>query len=186
MVRIAYVLVGLFVTVIASVGGLGDGCKDLKQSADISKGYPKYRDMRRTVVLAPQKIVTRAPDSLSVPITGREPEVPAGDARMLLTAKMVNPVATSDSSVAMGQRLFTRTCTPCHGVSMAGDGKVAALFMPPPDLLGASARGRDDGFIYGYIRWGGAIMPRYGQSITAEEAWHLVNFIRHMQRTSPR
>lgn len=186
MVRIAYAMMALFVTVIASTGGLGDGCGDVKRSADIWKGYPKYRDMRHTIVLAPQKIVTRPPDSLSVPITGREPEVPAGDARMLLTARMVNPVASSDSSIAKGQRLFMRTCTPCHGQSMAGDGTVAPKFMPPPDLLGATTRGRDDGYIYGYIRWGGAIMPRYGQSISAEEAWHLVNFIRHMQRTSPR
>jgi hypothetical protein len=69
---------------------------------------------------------------------------------------------------------------------MAGDGPVAAAFMPPPDLLGESARGRSDGFIYSYVRYGGAIMPRYGHLIAAEAIWDVVNYLRHMQRTSPR
>jgi mono/diheme cytochrome c family protein len=69
---------------------------------------------------------------------------------------------------------------------MAGDGPVAALFMPPPDLLAEPTRLRKDGYIYSYIRHGGAVMPSYGAQVTAEEAWNLVNYIRHMQKTSPR
>jgi mono/diheme cytochrome c family protein len=184
MVKIAYGLSVLVFVVLAAAGGLGDGCKDVKQSFE--PRYWRYRDMRRTVALAPQKVVTRAPDSLSVPITGTEPEIPVGDVRLAVTAKMVNPVAPSDSVIARGGRIFMRMCTPCHGKSMAGDGPVAAQFMPPPDLLGATTRGRTDGYIYGYIRWGGAIMPRYGQSVSAEEAWSVVHYLRQMQKTSPR
>jgi mono/diheme cytochrome c family protein len=71
-------------------------------------------------------------------------------------------------------------------VSLKGDGPVAARFLPPPDLLGSSARGRRDGFIYSYIRNGGAVMPSYGAQVTAQEAWDLVNYLRHQQRTNPR
>ncbi|HYM82125.1 MAG TPA: hypothetical protein VEY91_12045, partial [Candidatus Limnocylindria bacterium] len=72
MVKPAFGLVGLLATLMAA-GRLGDGCGDLRRSlTDLA--YPPYRDMRRTVVLNPQKVVTRAPDSSSVPIGGREIE----------------------------------------------------------------------------------------------------------------
>ena len=66
------------------------------------------------------------------------------------------------------------------------DGPVAALFMPPPDLLGEATRDRTDGYLYSYIRHGGVVMPAYGAQVTAEEAWHLINYIRNMQKVSPR
>jgi mono/diheme cytochrome c family protein len=81
---------------------------------------------------------------------------------------------------------FKITCTPCHGVQMFGNGMVAAKFMPPPDLLAIQTRNRTDGFMFSYIRHGGVVMPRYGQSVSANEAWDLVNYIRHMQKVSPR
>jgi mono/diheme cytochrome c family protein len=77
-------------------------------------------------------------------------------------------------------------CVPCHGATLVGDGPVAALFMPPPDLLAEATRNRTDGFIFSYIRHGGVVMPRYGQSVSAKEAWDLVNYLRHEQRTNPR
>ena len=98
----------------------------------------------------------------------------------------VSPIPTSDASVAQGDTLYKKLCVPCHGRAMAGDGPVAAQFMPPPDLLGQQTRDRRDGFIYSYIRHGGVVMPSYGFQLSAEEAWHLVNFIRHHQRTTPR
>ena len=183
MVRQAYGLMTMLGVVLAATGGLGDGCSDLKRSFHLE--YPPYRDMRHTVVLNPQKISTRAPDSSSVPITGHEVEWPA-DQRDAVIPKLVNPIPASDASIARGEQVFMRMCTPCHGKSMAGDGTVAAKFVPPPDLLGESTRGRPDGFIYSYIRWGGAIMPKYGQSVSATDAWNVINYLRHMQKTSPR
>jgi mono/diheme cytochrome c family protein len=182
MVKTAYVLTTLLGVLLAA-GGLGNGCGDFKRSLNIV--YPPIRDMRHTVVLNPQKVSTRAPDTLSVPVTGHEVELPA-DKRDAVIATLVNPIPTSDASVARGEQVFLRMCTPCHGKSMAGDGPVAAKFIPPPDLLGANTRGRTDGFIYSYIRWGGAIMPKYGQSVSATDAWNVINYIRHMQQTSPR
>ena len=46
-----------------------------------------------------------------------------------------NPVAADDSSIARGEQKFMKTCAPCHGKTLAGDGPVAAQFMLPPDLL---------------------------------------------------
>jgi len=144
--------------------------------------------MRKTVGIVPQKTYLLAPDTLSVPTTGRE-RWDANQAlaeRGRLEATFTNPRAADDSSIARGQRKFLKTCIPCHGVSMKGDGPVAAKFIPPPDLLGSTTRGRTDGYIYSYIRHGGAIMPSYGAQVTAEEAYDLINFIRHQQKTNPR
>ena len=43
------------------------------------------------------------------------------------------------------------------------------------------AAGRSDGYIYNLIRGGGQRMPSY-QRIPPEERWHLVNYVRYLQR----
>ena len=89
--------------------------------------------MRRTVAIMPQKVSLRAPDSLSVPITGKEW---APDQNELMAnrdkaaARFTDTVvASDDSSVARGERVFHTFCVPCHGQSMRGDGPVAAKFI---------------------------------------------------------
>lgn len=159
------------------------GCRDVRNSLT-KLSYSPYRDMRKTVVIEPQKGVLRAPEEGSVPIGGRDlaGEDPPYDRNQF----RVNPVASDDSSVARGERTFARVCAACHGKSLAGDGPVAANFMPPPDLLAQATRERRDGFLYSYIRFGGIVMPPYGAQVTALEAWNVVNYLRHMQQKSPR
>lgn len=193
MLKTAVGVVAFAVVTILSTSVAQRGCQDATRSATHLAYYP-IRDMRWSVAIQPQKTMLLAPDSLSVPVGGREqPPVDASgkplaglDLTMKLAATLTNPTASDDSSIARGRRKFMRTCVPCHGQSMKGDGPVAARFIPPPDLLAATTRGRADGFIYSYIRNGGAVMPSYGAQVTAPEAWDLINFIRFMQRTSPR
>ncbi len=144
--------------------------------------YHPVRDMRRSVSLPPQKIDNRGPDPASVPTIGVDPWVD----RDVAAERLHNPIASSDASIARGDSIFHKLCVPCHGRSMAGDGPVASMFMPPPDLLAEQTRNRKDGYIYSYIRHGGVVMPSYGFQVSAEEAWHLINFIRHQQQVSPR
>ncbi len=176
---------------VAMLGGtvFERGCRDLKSSLT-HLPYYKTRDMRTSVVLVPQQTYLKAPDSVSVPVGGRElwntaPGMEASE-RARLDKTFTNPQAADDSSIARGARKFMRTCVPCHGVSMKGDGPVAAKYIPPPDLLAAMTRGRSDGYIYGYIRHGGAVMPNYGALVTAHEAYDLINYIRYQQKTNPR
>ncbi len=183
-------LVGLLALWSAS---FEQGCKDAQRSLTHFEYYP-IRDMRRSIVLDPQQVdpVTglptnaRGPDSLSVPTIGRDVYFADPAPYEIAGAKLKNPIATSAGSVARGDSLFRTICSTCHGSSMAGDGPVAAKFIPPPDLLAENSRGRTDGFIYMYIRHGGAIMPSYGNATTQQDGWDLVNYIRHMQKTSPR
>ncbi len=179
----------LLVGFLAVWGGatMQRGCRDVKRSF-WPLSYSEKRDMRRSVNIAPQKVWLAAPDSISVPTIGQERwnvrDEPAE--RQRLDQTFVNPVAADDSSIARGERKYVRTCVPCHGTDMKGDGPVIAKYIPPPDLLGSLTRGRSDGFIYSYLRHGGAVMPNYGAMITDHEACDLINYIRNRQKISPR
>ncbi len=163
------------------------GCRDATRSLTHLEYYP-IRDMRRTVVLNPHKHAPLPPDPVSVPTQGIERTYGLIGAELAERkgGELTNPIAADDSSRARGQRKFEGLCAPCHGRSMAGDGPVASMFMPPPDLLAEATRNRRDGFLYSYIRHGGVMMPSYGMQLSAAEAWEVVNYVRHMQRTSPR
>jgi mono/diheme cytochrome c family protein len=186
MLKALGVFVGL-ILVLFSLGSVRQGLNDAFLSVTHLQYYP-YRDMRRTVAFVPQHGVMRGPDSSSVPIQGKD--ITHGLEGIELATKLgetlVNPTAADDSSIARGHRKFMKTCVPCHGPNLAGDGPVAALFMPPPDLLAQPTRERKDGYIFSYMRHGGVVMPSYGAQVTPNEAWDVINFIRHMQKTSPR
>jgi mono/diheme cytochrome c family protein len=160
------------------------GCQDLKKSVTHLSYYPT-RDMRQTIAIKPQSSTWGTPDSLSVPTIGRDPYVDDTAPYDVASAKLVAPPAT-EASVARGDSLFHTICWSCHGKTLAGDGPVSAKFIPPPDLLGESTRGRTDGFMYMYMRHGGAVMPSYGNILSSRDAWSLVHYIRHMQKVSPR
>jgi mono/diheme cytochrome c family protein len=189
MLKAAAGLVGVaLVSLIATVGPQ-NGCHDATKSVTHLDYYP-YRDMRNTVVLDPARGFLRDVDTSAVSTNGVERPLAGVDLtpeeRDALAARFTNPVASDDSSIARGERKFRKTCVPCHGMELKGDGPVAALFMPPPDLLAQPTRDRKDGFIYSYIRHGGIVMPSYGAQVTAREAYDLINYLRHMQKTNPR
>jgi len=189
MLRAGVGLLGMaLVTLVATVGPQ-NGCRDAKVSLTHIDYWP-YRDMRNTVVLDPTRGFLRDVDSSAVPITGVERPLAGVDLtpeqRDAFAAHFTIPTAADDSSIARGERKFRRTCVPCHGPTLAGDGPVAALFMPPPDLLAQPTRDRKDGYLYSYIRHGGVVMPSYGAQVTAREAYDLIHYLRYLQKTRPR
>ena len=168
------------------------GCNDLKKSVTHLKYYP-IRDMRQTVAPDPQRPIWSekgsvvwdgSPDSLSVPTIGADPYSALPGVYDAVEKKMVAP-PPSDASIAHGDSLFHTFCWSCHGKTMGGDGPVAAKGMPATPLLSEQTRGRTDGFMYMYMRHGGALMPSYGNQLSSHDAWSLVHYIRHMQKTTP-
>lgn len=98
-----------------------------------------------------------------------------------VAARQPNPVKTSEASVAIGKEQFRVFCVPCHGPEGKGGvtGPVATKFIPPPDLSNAELqRQRSDGYWHSYIVVGGAVMPAYGEALSSQEAWHIVNYLR--------
>lgn len=160
------------------------GCEDTKKSLTHLSYYP-IRDMRQTVAVGVQRTTWGAPDSLTVPSIGRDPYRDDMAPYDVAAPKMVAP-ASDDASVARGDSLFHTVCWTCHGKTLIGDGPVTAKFIPPPDLLAEGTRQRSDGYIYMYMRHGGAIMPAYGNALSSRDAWSIVHYIRHMQKVSPR
>ncbi len=95
-------------------------------------------------------------------------------------ARIENPVAAEDSSIALGKNLYLRECQQCHGESGKGDGPVsAALDKSAANLTSSGVLQQSDGAIYTKIRVGRAPMPSFKSHLTQEEIWHLINFIRH-------
>jgi mono/diheme cytochrome c family protein len=92
-------------------------------------------------------------------------------------------VPATPESVATGSALFAIYCTPCHGPGGKGDGLVAAKFVPPADLTNADLqKARTDGYWQSYLGAGGAVMPSYGEALTPEERWHVVNYLRTLAK----
>ena len=102
-----------------------------------------------------------------------------------LAAKQPNPVKTSAASVTLGRQHYATFCLPCHGPEGKGGvtGPVATKFIPTPDLTNAELqKQRTDGYWHSYIVAGGAVMPSYGEALSSDEAWHIVNFLRALAR----
>jgi mono/diheme cytochrome c family protein len=115
--------------------------------------------------------------------------VPRGGALVLpkeqreAATKRPNPIKVSEASLAIGREHYQTFCTPCHGPEAKGGvtGPVATKFIPTPDLTNAELqRQRTDGYWHSYIMVGGAVMPAYGEALSSQEAWHLVNYLRSL------
>ena len=98
------------------------------------------------------------------------------------------PVPSTRESVARGEKLFEYNCVVCHGPKGAGDGIIIkkGLGFYPVNLAVPAVKARSDGYIYAYIRYGGKVMmPAYGENISEEDAWHVVNYVRKLQGGAP-
>lgn len=92
-----------------------------------------------------------------------------------------NPVPATPASLARGETMYLRSCSPCHGAGGEGDGLVVAAGMPPMSLMTDQARGYSDGYIYTMIRYGRGGMPSYAFQITNYDRWNIVNYVRQLQ-----
>ncbi len=98
---------------------------------------------------------------------------------------LVNPVPADSASLTRGEQMYLRVCAVCHGD--AGVGAQAYIADKHPMLLAynlsdARISAYTDGFLYGKIRVGGPIMPAYAHQVTHIDRWHIVNYVRELQR----
>lgn len=92
------------------------------------------------------------------------------------------PEPVTKELVALGQERYNIYCTPCHGTSGKGDGKVISFgFSKPPDLLGDTVKGLANGDIFMVITDGKGKMFSYGYRVKPEERWAVIAYIRAMQ-----
>lgn len=149
----------------------------------LAQAWPWSKDMSEQISVKPQESVDPNKPGMenypehSVPVPGTTVFVKDMDA----ATNMKNPVAPDQASLEFGGRLFGIYCTPCHGYAGKGDGLVGQkLVLQPFDLTAEHARSVSDGYIFGMMSLGGAIMPTYANDLSPTERWNVVNYVRHV------
>ena len=95
-----------------------------------------------------------------------------------------NPFQSGDTAVlALGKKMYDRHCMVCHNTDGTGNGPVVGpgKFPLAPTLVGSTALGKSDGYIYGIIRAGRNLMPAYGARINHTERWAIATYVKHLQ-----
>jgi mono/diheme cytochrome c family protein len=129
------------------------------------------------------QIAPFTPPEGSVALDAEAPLLPQYDPAV---DALVNPTNPADfKSVERGQKIYKTYCIECHGAAGMGDGPVSMASPQKGPFAGVfplvTAMGRSDGYIYNLIRGGGQRMPNY-RRIPPEDRWHLVNYVRYLQR----
>lgn len=113
--------------------------------------------------------------------TQREMLPPGAD----VVRTLENPVAADSVSLARGRVVYERFCAVCHGpAGVSADAPIVDKLpvMRANDLATGNATGYTDGYIYGMVRVGRGLMPAYGHRIPHVDRWHVVNYVRELQR----
>ncbi len=93
---------------------------------------------------------------------------------------LVNPVAATSDSITKGGALFQANCASCHGTGGMGDGPLAeGMFPKPADFSAPHTKVHPDGQLFDWIENGksGTDMPAFGDQLTDEQIWDLINYI---------
>ncbi|MEX2158645.1 MAG: CopD family protein [Dehalococcoidia bacterium] len=89
-----------------------------------------------------------------------------------------NPIALTNQSVEAGQVVFERNCMACHGQGGRGDGPAGRNLNPPPADFLVHVPYHPDTALFNWVTTGIGQMPPFGERLTEEERWNLVNYLR--------
>jgi mono/diheme cytochrome c family protein len=106
------------------------------------------------------------------------------------TGKMGNnwgtgiPVSVTEQLMQRGQQRFNINCSPCHGVTAAGNG-VAKLYglNTVATLQDERIRKMADGEIFNTITNGKNTMMSYGGNVPVADRWAIIAYLRALQRS---
>ena len=105
------------------------------------------------------------------------------------TRALVNIVADTPETIAMGRAHWADHCFTCHANDGSGDTEIGRHLYPrAPDMRLAGTQKRSDGELYSIIQNGIRLtgMPAWGDEGDHDEgSWALVRFIRHLPRLTP-
>jgi len=94
----------------------------------------------------------------------------------------VNPIKNDQNSLKKGKLLFKQLCAVCHGDKGKGDGLASAALNPKPaNFTSSQFKKQSDGAIFWKITEGRTPMASYKESLTTEQRWQLVNYIKSLK-----
>lgn len=177
----------LLASLLVGLGGCSFWYNEVPSPDDLMHAVPWFDHMILSKAVHPYQrtdIPRNTPAGI-VPITGAEADWGTGNP--LATPNptygfdrahadaMSRPTDLPAVAPGRGALLFDRYCTVCHGPAGAGGGITPAA----PPLNTTRVAGFTDGFLYSYIRYGGTIMPLYGDKIRRlEDRWAVVDHLR--------
>ena len=93
--------------------------------------------------------------------------------------EIINPYNGNQIAAQKGEMLFQKLCWTCHGKSGLGDGPAGKNLNPQPKNFRLnSVQDQSDGELYWKISNGKGMMLPYKHSLSEEQRWQLVNYIR--------
>ncbi|MFQ5880628.1 MAG: c-type cytochrome, partial [Dehalococcoidia bacterium] len=155
----------------ATVGAVGALLFGLILWAGVSQWprlpQPTYRTLRVTRVASTVLGLALTVGVISGIIEFMEEVTPSG-----------NPIEPTAQSIAIGRTLFLQNCAVCHGDTGRGDGPLAeTLEVPPADFRIHIPFHSDEFFFLVMTNGFGRVMPAFGDQLTEEERWHILNFL---------
>ena len=119
-----------------------------------------------------------AMDKRAVPVTDGFQALARADVSVLR-----NPLSSSRESVEQGRKAYGYFCVQCHGPKLDGRGTVGQSFAPlPADLLSLTSLSLNDGELYGRIRLGFERHPALFTTLSSDDTWAVVLYIRALAK----
>jgi mono/diheme cytochrome c family protein len=95
-------------------------------------------------------------------------------------AKVPNPIAATQESVARGEAIYGKVCASCHGPQGHGDGKSAKILAKKPADLALFVPAQTDGELFWKLTEGKKPMPSFKKDLKPEQRWEVVNYLRKL------
>jgi mono/diheme cytochrome c family protein len=93
-----------------------------------------------------------------------------------------NPLSGSSARNMEAHGIYSRVCAQCHGYQGKGDGPVAgSLKIKPANHSSPEIQKQSDGALFWKISEGRGQMAPFKETLTADQRWALVNFIRTLK-----
>ena len=130
------------------------------------------RNMYTGPVVLPQ-VDPRAPVEDTIAVDGERQR------DRLESRDLPNPVPDTPAVLAEGEWLYDVYCAMCHGPEGLGDGQIAGHYPRMPSLAARHVQNNyTDGWIFSIIGDGGFRMPPFAHSMSADERWALVRYVK--------
>ena len=99
--------------------------------------------------------------------------------------ELVDPLPDNSKMVAWGWERYRFYCVQCHGPMLDGNGTVGQSFAPlPANLKTSEVQEQSDGEIFYKIRFGFNRHPPLYATLTDDETWAVMRYVRSMREKS--